>query len=72
MLLPVCFDELNSKGKTPLLTLKNVKVSKMSWTAIEQLRLLTKRQLSEDDGATLVECIHSSKDRYYCQETVKI
>ncbi len=55
------FDELENNGKTPLLKLKNLKVSKLSYIAIEQLRKVASANFIEGDYATLVECIYHSQ-----------
>ena len=45
----------------PLLKLKNLQVSKLSYLAIEQLRKVASANFIEGDYATLVECIYHSQ-----------
>ena len=53
------FDDLNSKGKKPLINLRDIKVQKMILGAErEHLRKSTITTFAEGDSSTLVQCIH--------------
>lgn len=56
------FDDLNSKGKKPLINLRDIEVQKMILGAErEHLRKSTINTFDEGDSSTLVQCIHCGK-----------
>ncbi len=55
------FDELDSKGRNPFLSLRDVKIKKMAEYEKEQLRIVVGANFMEGDPSILVECMHCSK-----------
>ena len=55
------FDELDSQGRNPFLSLRDVKIKKMAEYEKEQLRIVVGANFMEGDPSILVECMHCSK-----------
>ena len=55
------FDELDSQGRNPFLSLRDVKIKKLPEYEKEQLRVLVGANFMEGDPSILVECMHCSK-----------
>ena len=55
------FDELDSQGRNPFLSLRDVKIKKIAEYEKEQLRVLVGANFMEGAPSILVECMHCSK-----------